>query len=126
MVETAGEIEEELQHKIREFGQAWASSDIPRLDQLLAPEYLHTDYLGRNMGRDEWLAYASATRPVDNIEFVDLKVKLYSDVAVVTGKNEIRGRAGAGDTNVDIRFTQVWVRENSDWKRAFFQATPVA
>ncbi|MEO5952044.1 MAG: nuclear transport factor 2 family protein [Chloroflexia bacterium] len=118
-------VEDELQLRMREFGQAWASSDIAKLESLLTTDYQHTDILGRILNRVEWLEYAQTARPVKSMEFQDVKLKFYDTVAVITGKNVIVGLPDSWDSNVSISFTQVWVREKGEWRRAFFQATPI-
>jgi hypothetical protein len=120
------EEREVLQQRIREFGEAWASSDVTTLDGLLTSEYLHTDVRGQVLNREEWLAYARAARPVSTMGFEDVKTKLYSDTAVVTGRNVIAGPLNSWESNISIRFTQVWAKEKGEWKRAYFQATLIS
>jgi hypothetical protein len=117
--------EDELTERMREFGQAWAKSDVDTLDSLLAAEYHHTDIFGRTLNRAEWLEYARAARPVNSMDFRDVVLKFYGGVAVITGTSVIVGQPTSPDSNVNINFTQVWARDNGEWRRAFFQATPI-
>jgi ketosteroid isomerase-like protein len=117
----------------REFGNAWLKGDVTTLDHLLATEYTHTDVTGKVLHRADWLADASNVqkwaRPVTaqgepSIEFEDMQVTLLGDTAVITGGNLIRS-ADPKQPALRLRFTQVWVRERGEWKRRFFEATPV-
>ncbi len=131
--ESTARSEKELQQRVLEFAQVWAKSDVVTLGRLLASDYLHTDFEGKVQNRDEWLAYAQSPRPVKRVEFEDVKIRLYGDVAVITGKNAITvsgknvitGEKIEGESKGTIRFTQVWVKEDGTWKRALFQATPI-
>jgi ketosteroid isomerase-like protein len=106
----------------RAFGEAWARRDVARLQSLLAPQYIHTDFHGRVLRRDEWLAYAATQTHGSTITFRDLEAVEYGGVGIVTGTNDIAG-GSVGDNS--IRFTQVWIELDGEWKRVAFQATPV-
>lgn len=117
----------------RRFGEAWLKADVKTLDALLAREYTHTDVTGKVLHRADWLADAgnaqrwlrgNAGGASPAIEFDDINVRVLGDTAVVTGGNTIR----PADTKVApmrLRFTQVWIKEDGQWKRRFFQATPL-
>ena len=112
-----------LLDSVRTFGEAWARRDIAALRTMLVPEYLHTDFQGRVMRIDEWLAYAETQIHGKVVEFRDLEAREFGSVGVVTGANDIDGGSMGTST---IRFTQVWVIRSGDWKRVAFQATPVS
>jgi ketosteroid isomerase-like protein len=119
----------ELQAAIRTFGEAWARGDCAALAALLSPSYTHNDATGDHLKRDAWLAYAAKrTGRGTQITFRDVETRIFGDLAVVTGFNDI---SGGGVLNPDdsrdltIAFTQVWRRENGRWLREAFQATPV-
>lgn len=129
-VNTRTRIEGQLRSVISKFGEAWAINDMATLESLLSDDYVHTDYLGRVQNRAEWLDYVRERKAkgiVNKIEFADIKVRLYGDVAVVTGLNVIKGSLTeqANDAGAQIRFTQVLVKRRNKWLRTSFQATPV-
>lgn len=114
------------------FGNAWLKGDIQTLDHLLAREYTHTDVTGRVLNRSEWLtdaanvekwARSSETKGTPTIGFYGMEVKLLGDAAVVTGGNVIQPAGSAPP--LKLRFTQVWIKEDGQWKRRYFQATPI-
>jgi hypothetical protein len=117
----------------REFGEAWLTGNGATLDRLLASNYTHTDLSGKVWHRADWLEDARNAqnwlRPPDaegkpSLVFEDVEVELVAGAAVVTGKNVIR-TASPKQPPIVMRFTQVWAKEKGDWKRQFFQATPV-
>jgi ketosteroid isomerase-like protein len=120
----------EIQQVIRKFGEAWAQNDMTTLERLLSEDYIHTDYLGKVQNKVEWLEYVrdrKAKGGMNKIEFADVKVRLYGDVAVVTGRNIIKGALTeqGKEAGTLIRFTQVLLRKPEGWLRTTFQATPI-
>ena len=109
-----------LRECVELFGRAWAVRDIPTLESLLAPEYVHTDIQGRVFHRQDWLAYAMQQPHGTHVSFRDLEFHQYENTALVFGGNEIEG--GSMGSAV-IRFTQVWRANASGWQRLAFQAT---
>ena len=120
---------EELDAAMRAFGEAWARGDTATLASLLSPSYTHNDATGAHLPHDDWLAYAAKrTGRGTQISFRDVKVRMFGDLAVVTGFNDISGGGilDAEDSrDLSIAFTQVWRREDGRWLREAFQATPV-
>ncbi len=123
---------QQVEKLVRQFGQAWLEADVSTLDRLLAREYTHTDVTGRVLHRADWLADAANAQkwlraPEGNrkpsIEFEDVAVKMIGDSAVITGGNVIHS-ANPQAAPIKLRFTQVWIKEDGNWKRCFFQATP--
>lgn len=117
----------ELDDTIVAFGEAWARGDYQTLKSMLAPSYTHTDVRGRFQDRDAWLEYARRRSGATNqIDSVDVTTRLVGDVAVITGRNDIKGSGiVSGDTRseISLRFTQVWIRTDGRWLREAFQAT---
>ena len=93
-------MESTLLESVRAFGQAWARGDIPALQALLAPGYIHTDFEGRLFQRDEWLESPSLRGTAARCRFTIL-------------------------SPFTIRFTQVWLHLYGRWQRLAFQATRV-
>jgi Domain of unknown function (DUF4440) len=88
------------------------------LERLLADDYTHTDIMGQFQTRDEWLAQVRS-HPVAQLDFEDVTVRVYGDVAVVTGRNIYRPGTPFG---LPLRFTEVLTRQGGDWRRSAFQA----
>ena len=118
----------ELEAAARRFGEAWANGDTETLDALLSPSYTHTDVFDDFLKRAAWLDYARGRAGrASLISFRDVETRIFGDVAVVTGVNEVQGGALSPDDRKDLvlRFTQVWVWRDGCWLREAFQATPI-
>jgi hypothetical protein len=110
---------EEVARRVRLCDQAWARSDVAALDGLLAERYVHADGSGGVQHRAAWLADAGRPRNVA-ITCDDLSVRVQGRIAVVTGSDLIT----TSERAETLRFTQVWVKRGTGWRRAAFRAVP--
>ena len=112
------------------FGEAWAAGDMPALESMLSPTYTHNDAFGTRHDRASWLAYARRrTGRKTAIGFRGVASRIFGDVAIVTGYNDIAGGGAtspADSKDLVLVFTQVWIWTDGRWLREAFQATPVA
>jgi ketosteroid isomerase-like protein len=53
------------------------------------------------------------------------QVRVYGDSAVVTGVCRIVINASGTDSDVRVRFVELWVRQESAWRMALWHATEV-
>jgi ketosteroid isomerase-like protein len=111
----------------RKTGEAWAAHDIRTLERLIDDPYFHTNLSGRTFNRAEWLAEQVPNfTPRPTITFDDMKVRVFGDTAVLTGRNVVTLRHEGKVREQALRFTQVWRRYGDTWRRAVFQGTEVA
>jgi len=59
------------------------------------------------------------------ISFDDEKVRVYGNVAVVTGRGTFKGVRKGAPVNHVIRFTTMWVMRGGAWQLVSYQATPI-
>jgi hypothetical protein len=98
--------------------------DLRGLDTLLAPEltYIHTD--GVLESKAEFLATLKQGRVrYQAIEPDHLKVRLYGNAGVVTGRARMQVKAGTEELRFTILFTAVYQHEGMRWVLAAWQAT---
>jgi ketosteroid isomerase-like protein len=128
------DAEREVREAVERFGRAFADADASALDPMLTKDYVHTNWDGAVLGKSGWLDYVrsrraqldSGTLRIDAHTTDDLKVRLYGDVAVVTGRNTTRGKRGGDAFETRIRFTHVWVKQDGSWRRAAFHDSTIA
>jgi ketosteroid isomerase-like protein len=109
----------------RKAGEAWVAHDIATLESLIDDPYFHTDVSGQTWNRAEWLADVPNLKPQPTITFDDVKVRLFGDTAVITGRNVVTLLVEGKTADRALRFTQVWRRYGDTWRRAVFHATEV-
>ena len=59
-------------------------------------------------------------------ELSDLKVRVYGNTAVVTGKANAKGVVGGRELKGPVLFTRVYVKKDGKWQSVAFQQTPIA
>lgn len=113
---------------------AIAACDVAALSAMLRDDYIHVYGGGLSSGKTDWIDHIAEVPRVP--ERVDMKVRVYGDTAVLTGRmiNRIRPGADAKPADaigkrvpikedVQAFATQVVVRENGEWKFCTFQMT---
>jgi len=56
----------------------------------------------------------------------EMKVRVYGDAAVVTGRNTLKGKYQGMDINGQIRWTDTWVKHGGRWQCAATHGSKVA
>jgi ketosteroid isomerase-like protein len=112
-----------------DWNQALVKRDTVSLQRFYADEYLYTDPDGLVWNRTTDLANltsGSAAR-LSAYKLDDTKVRIYGDIAVVTGRNTIAGvfERVSSDVSGSYRFTDVFVRRNGRWQCVASQASRI-
>jgi ketosteroid isomerase-like protein len=116
------------------FYQAYAKGDSASIDRLLAADYTHNDLRGGLKDRMGYMAYIdsvasaikSGTVKIDSSGLDDLRVRVYGDTAVATGRWSASGaKEGSDQDSEQLRFTYVWVKGAGRWKAVAGQVTPI-
>jgi hypothetical protein len=105
----------ELEGKMAE---AWVQRDTQTLEQILADDYTLAGAGDAVIGKDEYLAeivnpeFGTTSAIVD-----DLRIRLYGDAAVVTGRATYRGWSKKRGSYVRrFGFTDTFIRRVNIWK----------
>ena len=108
--------------------KAWVDRDRPTLDAILAPEWSVTDASGRVLTKEQVLdeTFASTERRIDSMAIDDVRVRLFGDVAVATGRTRATGSYRGSVSSVVLRFTDVFVRHGGRWRVVASHASLVA
>jgi ketosteroid isomerase-like protein len=100
--------------------RAISELDLPVLEKILADDLTHMHITGHTEDKATYLAGLSG-RPRKTTRG-DLSVRLYGDVAVMTGAliNEFRGGGENAAARLEIQALQVWVRSGETWQMVAF------
>ena len=110
------------------WSQAVVNREVAILDRFYAEEYIFTNEDGVASNKAKEIAdITSGTFRLNSFRFSDLKVRLYGDVALVTGQNNITGRWEdiAKDVSGPYRFTDVFVKRDGRWQCVASQSSPI-
>ena len=114
----ARSVQRELLKLEDDWSQASINRDASALQRFYADEYVFIDEDGVVTDRAKELKnLTTGDFRLDAFKFDDMKVRLYGNVAVVTGRNTIQG-VWVG-TNRDVsgpyRFTDIFVKRDGRW-----------
>lgn len=110
---------------------AMVQGDLAALDRLLADDLTYTHSTGQLETKAQFLeSLRSGTLRYLSAKPSDQAVRLYGDMAVVTGRAEMKASSQGQDLVLTMRFTEVWVKSggaNSGgaWKLAAWQSTRI-
>lgn len=112
----------------RRRGAALVARDAAALDALFPDELVHIHSTGNVMNKPEIMNYVLKVLQFFDVQRSDVKVQLYGDVAVMTGRMATRmQRVDKPDVvSADSWVTQVWVRRAGTWVQTNFHATRAA
>jgi ketosteroid isomerase-like protein len=95
--------------------------------EIFAPHFRMINPSGTRTSRDELLdLLASGSKPYRTARYTTDSVRVYGDVVVSTGTEEVELATGAQAGQLQQRrITQVWEREGKAWRLAMRHATLV-
>jgi ketosteroid isomerase-like protein len=120
--------EQEIMKLSQEYYQVKVRNDVAGLNQLRSEDFFATT--ARGYAR-EW--GNKRTRDINRnprgdryeaVKLEDLRVRIYGDAAVSTGLRAATFRTKEGKSRVSkLRFTQVWVKQQGQWKMVAAQVS---
>lgn len=117
--------EKEVAQLFHTLNDANIKKDRPTIERLTADDFIYIHSNGSVTNRAQEIAETlGAGTTWTNSKIDDLRVRVYGDVAIVTGLNTLTGSA-KGYVSGARRFTDVWVRRNGQWKTVGGQSTVV-
>jgi hypothetical protein len=107
--------------------RALTCGDYESLGLLLSEDLVHIHATGIIEDKADYLASIATGLRFVRIERSSSKVRVYSDIAVMTGILEQTIRVLATNDIVEMRAaaTQTWARSGTGWKQISFQATMI-
>jgi ketosteroid isomerase-like protein len=109
------------------WNQAHLNSDADTLDKLWADD-LEVDVPRMAvMSKTEALAFARSGR-MKFLHYVtsDLRIRVYGDTAVVSGRMQRTRTMNGKEVSDDWRFTKVYIRRTGQWRVVSFHASEAA
>jgi len=112
----------------RQRAEALIRRDAATLDALWPADLMHIHSTGTVMGKDELMRYVLETLQFLELTRSDLKVQVYGDAALMTGRQLARMRRldKPEPVNAQSWVTQFWVRRPSGWVQSHFHSVRAA
>ena len=113
----------DIEHRL---AAAWAAGDCAAWSALLAPDWRVTHITGEVITREQALAMCQTPHVrLASMRYDDLDVRTFGDAALVTGQTTATTAADSPETMV-LRFTDVFIRRDGEWKVVASHATQVS
>jgi ketosteroid isomerase-like protein len=120
------DVSQALMKLENDWAKAGLAGDAAGLEKLLTPDFVYTNQDGEMATRAEMVAgVKSGSTKYDTFTVGDMKVRVYGDAAVVTGKASIKGKENGKPIDEMLRFTDTWVKQGGQWVCAATQVTRI-
>jgi ketosteroid isomerase-like protein len=112
-----GSVEQELIKLEKELADAWVKRDVAFFDRVIADDFTWTAPYGIVSTKAQSLATLKSGEDVVNSWVVDeMKVRVYGDAAVATGRSTIKETYKGEDVSGQYRWTDTWVKRAGRWQ----------
>jgi len=123
---TADEVRQQILAMEHGLEQALAANDMETLGRIYSDEYVYTNASGELLTKSQFLAdLQSHKHKILEVKHDDIQLHVYENTVVVTGistsKFEYKGAVTAGPR----RFTNVYVKQEGQWKLAVHDVTDI-
>jgi ketosteroid isomerase-like protein len=111
----------------QQLARASVESDRATIDRIVADDWTTTDITGRLRTRAEVMGdmFRGGTKPIASMTIDEVHVRMLGgDVAVVTGRTTVR--ATGSQTDIILRFTDVFTLRDGRWQVVASQGTRIA
>ena len=100
--------------------------DVATLEKQTADDYTFINLYGQMSDKSQMVnAFKTGQTKLTSDEVSDMKVRVYGNTAVITGKVDVAGTmAGKDNTKAQIMFTRVYVKKGGQWQSVAFRRTP--
>jgi len=116
-------VEEELRNLERQWQEALMQRDLTLLDRLMADDYALITVSGEVVNKARVLAEIKSVNAIADVRNTEVAVRVFGDVAVVTGLVLISGKFNDQEVNSKSRYTKVYVKRQKQWRVVAAQAT---
>ena len=116
-------VEQELRKLESHWQEALTQRDVAMLDRLMADDYVLTTVSGEVVNKARVLAEVKSANATADVRNTEVAVRVYGDVAIVTGLVLISGKFNDKDVSTRSRYIKVYVKHQGQWRVVAAQAT---
>ena len=125
--EAGDSSQEEIKQLEQERNQALLRGDTAALDRMTSDDYTFINQRGELRTKAEIVSgFKSGTYKYEARQISDLRVRVYGNTAIVTGRAMQKGVENTKDYSGENRFTRVYVKQEGRWVSVALQVTLVA
>ena len=122
----AAGVEEQIKKMEQDRAAAVVKADVATLEGLTSDDYVLINANGQVSNKAETMSMIKTGKiKLTANEVSDMKVRVYGDTAVVTGKSTAKGSINGIELKGPVMFTRVYVKKSGKWQSVAFQQTPI-
>jgi len=119
-----------VENLLKQMEQDWTTAeinkDIAAFDRILADDWIQIDWEGKTDTKKQWLEFVSSPDfKITTARIVEMRMRQFGNVAVVTGVNEEKSTIKGKDTSGRYAWTDTYANRDGRWKAVASQVTPV-
>jgi ketosteroid isomerase-like protein len=119
-------VEDEIKRIEKERAAAVTKGDVTALEKYTSDDYTFINRSGVLSDKARTMSgIKSGDIKITANDLSDLRVRVYGDTAVVTGRANTKGTMGGKDISGPVLFTRVYIKKDGRWQSVAFQQTPV-
>ena len=121
-----GDGESEIQELERQRFRAMERVDVATLNRILSDDLIYTHANGLQQTKAELIGVlGSGDFKYESINASDLRVRIYNETAVVTGRASMKIRSGGGQQTFKLCYLDVYVKQDGRWQMVAWQSSRV-
>jgi ketosteroid isomerase-like protein len=122
-----GKVEQTVMQMERDWAQALVKADVATMDRILADDWFGQGPPGGSSNKAGALADLKSGDPkYDAVTVGEMKVRVFGDVAVVTGTQDQKSSYKGKDTSGHSVWTDVFVKRQGKWQAVVSQWAPAS
>jgi ketosteroid isomerase-like protein len=122
----AAGVEDEIKTIEKERAAAAIKADVATLGKYTSDDYTFINRNGKLSDKAQTMSnLKSGAIKLSKNDVSDMRVRVYGDTAVVTGRTDVKGTIDGKDMTGPVLFTRVYVKQDGRWQSVAFQQTPV-
>lgn len=111
------EAKQELTKLQSEWDDAMVKTDMKACERILGDDYVGTDPEGHVFSKSDAIAgLKSGEEVITSAATDELKISVYGNTAVVTGRYTAKGKSKGKEWSGPYRFTNTWVKREGRWQ----------
>jgi ketosteroid isomerase-like protein len=123
----AQSVEDQIKKIETDRAAAVVKGDMALLDRETSDDYTLINANGQMSDKAQMIsAFKSGQSKLTVDDLSDMKVRVYGDTAVVTGKANVKGMMGGKDATGQAIYTRVYVKKGGHWLAVALQQTRIA
>ena len=123
----AASAEDELKKLETDRAAAVVKGDVATLEKQTSDDYTLINMYGQMSGKSQMVDnFKSGQTKLTTDNISDMKVRVYGNTAVITGKADVEGTIAGKEAKGQVAFTRVYVKKGGSWQSVAFQQTLVS